>query len=68
MAGGMTDKEYSKDILMYDDNEDKWTKVGDLCHARENHAMSLAPAVVEDQCVFSIDCWIVTYKQKIIKF
>ena len=57
MTGGRPEKTaYLKDILMYDGNEDKWTKVGDLCHARENHAMSLVPAVVEDQCVFSIDC------------
>ena len=55
MAGGMTDKEYSKDILMYDGNEDKWTKVGDLCHARENRAMSLVPAIVEDECIVDID-------------
>ena len=47
---------YSKDILMYDDNEDKWTKVGELCHGRAFHAMSLVPAEVEDQCVFTIDC------------
>ena len=47
---------YSKDILMYDDNEDKWTKVGDLCHGRAFHAMSLVPAEVEDQCLFTIDC------------
>ena len=46
----------SKDILMYDDNEDKWTKVGELCHGRAFHAMSLVPAEVEDQCVFTIDC------------
>ena len=61
MAGGrgrVGDGEYDylSDILLYDGNEDKWTKVGDLCHARAYHAMSLVPAVLEDQCLFTIDC------------
>ena len=47
---------FLKEILVYDDNEDKWTKTGDLCHARAYHAVSLVPAVVEDQCLFTIDC------------
>ena len=65
MAGGIdvkyegrfeTGREETRDILVYDGNEDKWSKVGDLCHARAYHAMSLVPAVVEDQCLFTIDC------------
>ena len=47
---------FLKEILVYDDNEDKWTKTGDLCNARAYHAVSLVPAVVEDQCLFTIDC------------
>ena len=61
MAGGQLkggkDIRYSRDILMYDGNEDKWTKVGDLCHGRVYHAMSLVPAVVEDECIVDIDCF-----------
>ena len=57
ISGGWTDKEeYLKDILMYDGNEDKWTKVGDLCHGRAYHAMSLVPAVVDEECILDIDC------------
>ena len=59
MAGGQLKggkDRYSRDILMYDGNEDKWTKVGDLCQARGHHAMSLVPAVVEDECIMDIDC------------
>ena len=52
----MENVQISKEILIYDGNEDKWTKTGDLCHARAEHAMSLVPAVVEDQCLFTIDC------------
>ena len=60
MAGGTTDesrKEYSKDILIYNGNKDEWTKVGDLCSGRHLHAMSLVPAVVEDECIVDIDCF-----------
>ena len=55
MAGGWGD-EYLKDILMYDGNADKWTKVGDLCHARAYHGMSLVPAEVDEECILDIDC------------
>ena len=58
MAGGrVSDGEFFKDILMYEDSEDKWTKVGDLCQARSYHGMSLVPAVVEDECIVDIDCF-----------
>ena len=61
MAGGRKEGEaveaYSRDILHYNGNEDKWTKVGDLCRARAYHAMSLVPAVVEDECIVDIDCF-----------
>ena len=58
MIGGRTEnKKSTRDILMYDGNEDKWTKVGDLCRGRRFHAMSLVPAVVEDECIVDIDCF-----------
>ena len=64
MAGGRERNgrkwgKYLKEILVYDDNEDKWTKTGDLCHARAEHAMSLVPVEVEleDQCIVDIDCF-----------
>ena len=58
MTGGRPEKTaYLKDILMYDGNEDKWTKVGDLCRGRYKHAMSLVPAIVEDECIVDIDCF-----------
>ena len=58
MAGGLVQNvQISKEILIYDGNEDKWTKTGDLCHARANHAMSLVPAIVEDECIVDIDCF-----------
>ena len=66
MAGGIEVKyegrleagrEETRDILVYDGNEDKWTKVGDLCHARAFHAVSLVPAEVEDECIVDIDCF-----------
>ena len=58
MTGGKTEanKKSTRDILMYDGNEDKWTKVGDLCRGRGFHAMSFVPAVVEDECTLDIDC------------
>ena len=58
MTGGKTknNKEYTRDILLYDGNEDKWNKVGDLCHARAYHAVSLVPAEVDEECILDIDC------------
>ena len=59
MAGGIVNGKYSSDILVYDGNEDKWTKVGDLCHARAWHAMSLVPVEsdIEDDCIVDQDCF-----------
>ena len=62
MSGGKIEysrweTEYSRDILMYEANEDKWTKVDDLCHGRALHAMSLVPAIVEDECIFNECNW-----------
>ena len=47
---------FSSDILMYDGNEDKWSKVGDLCRGRAFHAVSLVPAEVDEECILDIDC------------
>ena len=63
MAGGRTaepaDKKYSRDILIYNSNEDTWTKTGDLCRARAYHGMSLVPveSEIEDQCILDMDCF-----------
>ena len=59
MAGGYSnDGGHFKDILMYDSSQDKWTKTGELCHARAEHAMSLVTAdfEIEDECIFDPDC------------
>ena len=55
-GGGTGNGEYSKDILIYVADEDKWTKTGDLCRGRAFHAMSLVNAVVDEECVLDIDC------------
>ena len=58
--GGITVKptvQNSRDILIYNSSQDKWTKTGELCRARAYHAMSLVPAVVEDECIVDIDCF-----------
>ena len=56
MSGGRAHFIEQKDILLYDGNKDKWANVGDLCTARADHAMSLVPAEVEDECIIDIDC------------
>ena len=58
MAGGIVNGKYSSDILVYDGNEDKWTKTGELCRARAEHAMSLMPveSEIEDECIVDPDC------------
>ena len=58
MAGGEAKGKYSKDILIYNSNEDKWTKTAELCRARSGHAMSLVPVEsdIEDQCILDMDC------------
>ena len=59
MTGGeIAHKEPIGDILIYDSSQDKWTKTGELCHARANHAMSLVPTAleIEDECIVDPDC------------
>ena len=64
MAGGreygrMVPFKYLSDILVYDGNEDKWTKTGEFCRGRAYHAMSLVSAEldVEDECIVDPDCF-----------
>ena len=48
--------EYHTDILIYEDSENVWTKVGDLCHGRAYHGMSLVHADLTDECILDLDC------------
>ena len=61
MSGGKTadNKKYSRDILIYNSSQDKWTKTGELCRARAYHAMSLVPVEsdIEDDCIVDQDCF-----------
>ena len=40
-----------KDVLDYDPDADKWTKVGEMADARYLHGMSLVPKETADHCV-----------------
>ena len=40
-----------KDVLDYDPDADKWTKVGEMANARYLHGMSLVPKETADYCV-----------------
>ena len=62
MAGGQTgpvNGKYSKDILIYDSRQNKWTKTGELCRGRAEHGMSLVPVEsdIEDDCIVDQDCF-----------
>ena len=39
------------DVLDYDPDADKWTKVGEMAQGRHHHAMSLVPKETADYCV-----------------
>ena len=39
------------DVLDYDPDADKWTKVGQLAQARYSHGISLVPRETADYCV-----------------
>ena len=39
------------DVLDYDPDADKWTKVGEMAQARYSHGMSLVPKETADYCV-----------------
>ena len=40
------------EVLDYDPDADKWTKVGEMAKARSYHGMSLVPAKTADYCVW----------------
>ena len=42
---------YFADVLDYDPNADKWTKVGTMTKGRWFHSMSLVPKETADYCV-----------------
>ena len=61
MTGGDSDSGTFADVLDYDPNEDKWTKVGTMKKGLKFHGMSLAPKETADYCVWwftlHLDFW-----------
>ena len=51
LTGGHYGKKYHADVLDYDPDANKWTKVGQLAKARYYHGMSLVPKETADYCV-----------------
>ena len=52
ITGGVDKKnKVLKDVLEYNPEEDKWTKVGQLAKPRYHHAASLVPKEIADYCV-----------------
>ena len=49
-TGGQGSKD-SAEVLDYDPDADKWTKVGQLAKGRNSHGMSLVPMETADYCV-----------------
>ena len=39
------------EVLDYDPDADKWTKVGQMAQARYRHGMSIVPKETADYCV-----------------
>ena len=39
------------EVLDYDPDADKWTKVGEMAKGRASHGMSLVPAETAEYCV-----------------
>ena len=50
-AHGLPIRHRYKDVLDYDPDADKWTKVGEMAHYRYLHGMSLVPRETMDYCV-----------------
>ena len=65
ITGGQGKKGRSQDILAevldYDPDADKWTKVGEMAKARSYHGMSLVPAKTADYCVWYLGTEILCY-------
>ena len=51
IVGGSGNGRRRKDVLDYDPDADKWTKVGQMAKGRTTHAMSLVPKETADYCV-----------------
>ena len=51
LGGGVRGPARLADVLDYDPDENKWTKVGQLAKGRDKHAMSLVPKEIADYCV-----------------
>ena len=49
--GGRHGSKDSAEVLDYDPDADKWTKVGQLAKGRHAHGMSLVPKEIADYCV-----------------
>ena len=49
------------DVLDYNPDADKWTKVGEMAKARSFHGMSLVPAETADYCVWCLSTEIIRY-------
>ena len=49
------------EVLDYDPDADKWTKVGEMAKARSYHGMSLVPAKTADYCVWYLGTEILCY-------
>ena len=49
-TGGRQGSKDSAEVLDYDPDADKWTKVGQLATARHAHGMSLVPKEIADYC------------------
>ena len=49
------------DVVDYDPDADKWTKVGEMAKARSFHGMSLVPAETADYCVWCLSTEIIRY-------
>ena len=63
ITGGLdkTRRNSLSDVLDYDPDEDKWTKVGEMAKGRTGHAMSLVPAKTADYCVWYLGTEILCY-------
>ena len=55
-GGYNSDKTYLSDVLDYDPDADKWSKVGEMAHARYSHGMSLVQKEPADYCVCAWTC------------
>ena len=49
-TGGLQGSKDSAEVLDYDPDADKWTKVGQLAKGRYSHGMSLVPKEIADYC------------------